>query len=214
VAATATADFVAPTSTAIAADTSAYVTEKTWTQRTIPWTVVGKALFWSALGLFAILACVWVFPRAYVALQMRFLRVDDEADGSEWLFVGTKGLLGAWLEAAKVTPYNGDRDRGPGQTIDPDRPPGLLPGSDPKVTERDQFVDALTRPVQATAGGNGAGLRRPVLPAPRWNHAPVSGPVRPYRVLRPGTALPPQVQRVLDSTVVAALDRDWEERDE
>ncbi len=214
VAATATADYVAPTTTAIAADTSAYVTEKTWEARTVPWTTVGKVVFWSALALFFILACVWIFPRAWIAVQMRFLRINDEVDGPQWMIVGTKGLMEAWLGKFKATSYNSDRDRGPGQTIDPDRDADLLPGSDPRVTERDQFVDALTRPVQAAVRGGGARLKRPMLPAPRWRHAPVAGPMRPYRVLRPGTTLPPQVQRVLDHTVVASLDRDWEERDE
>lgn len=215
VAATATAEYVAPTSTAIAADTSAYVTEKTWEARTVPWTTVGKVAFWSALALFFILACVWIFPRAWIAIQMRFLRVNDKADGPQWMIVGTRGLIEAWSGKFKATPYNSDRDRGPGQTIDPDREADLLPGSDPRVTERDQLVDALTRPVQAAAAvGNGARPRRPALPTPRWRHAPVAGPARPYRVLRPGTALPAPVQRVLDHAVVASLDRDWEERDE
>ncbi|MCP4542464.1 MAG: hypothetical protein GY832_35520 [Chloroflexi bacterium] len=214
VAATATANYVAPTSTAIAADTSAYVAEKTWEARTVPWTTVGKMAFWTALASFFILACVWIFPRAWIAVQMRFLRVDDEADGPQWMFVGTKGLIEAWSGQFKGTSYNSDRDRGPGQTIDPDRKAGLLPGSDPRVTERDQIVDALTRPVQAAGKGNGVGPRRPALPTPRWRHAPVGGPARAYRVLRPGSTLPPQVQRVLDHAVVASLNRDWEERDE
>ncbi|MCP4589860.1 MAG: hypothetical protein GY842_03890, partial [bacterium] len=196
-----------------AADTAAYVTAKTWEQRMAPWEFIGKGLFWTATGVFCFLACLWVFPRAWIALQMRFLRVNDEADGPQWMLVGTKGLIDAWTGKFKATPYNGDRDRGPGQTIDPDRDGGLLPGSDPKVTERDQIVDGLTRPVQASARGNGAGRRAVRLPAPRWNHAPVGGPQRGYRVLRPGAALPRPVRRVLDEAVVASLDRDWEERD-
>jgi hypothetical protein len=129
------------------------------------------------------------------------------------MLVGTKGLVEAWTGKFKATSYNSDRDRGPGQTIDPDRDGDLLPGSDPRVTERDQIVDGLTRPVQAAARGNGTGWRRSQLPAPRWNHAPVGGPQRAYRVLRPGAALPSQVRRVLDEAVVASLDRDWEARD-
>ncbi|RLC79498.1 MAG: hypothetical protein DRJ03_23380 [Chloroflexi bacterium] len=213
-AATATAQVENPIATRTAADTAAYVTTKTWEQRMAPWESVGKALFWTAIGLFGFLACLWVFPRAWIALQMRFLRVDDEADGSQWMFVGSKGLIQAWTGKFKATSYNGDRDRGPGQTIDSDREADLLPGSDPRVTERDQFVDALTRPVQVAARGNGTRPKRPSLPTPRWRHAPVAGPARPYRVLQPGTTLPPQVQRVLDHAVVASLDRDWEERDE
>ncbi len=214
VAATTTAVWVEPTLDVINADTSAYVTEKTWAERTTPWTTVGKALFWSALGLLTVLACAWVFPRAWIALQMRFLRVNNEADGPEWMIVGTKGLIQAWTGMFKATPYSSDRDRGPGQTIDPDRSEGLLPGSDPAVTRRDQATQGLARPVLAAT--------RPAIPS-RVGRSLTQTPGilgrggrdltrqrRPYRVLQPDTPLPPTVQGELDDIVLQQLDKDWE----
>jgi len=206
-----TAVALQPTETVVAANASAYVAQKDWERRMAPYRAIGEAVFWSALGLFFVLACLWVFPRAWVAIQTRFLRVDNEADGVKWMFVGA-GVVDAWRGKFKFTPYDHDRDRGPGQTIDPHRPDGLLPGSDPRVTERDQAVQALTRPVLAAGGGNGTSPRRRNFPV-RTTLAPLAarpGPSRSYRVLQPGAALPAPVQRVLDNAVIASLDRDWE----
>jgi hypothetical protein len=207
-AATATAQVENPIATRTAADTAAYVTTKTWEQRMAPWEFVGKALFWAALGVFFLLACVWVFPRAWLAVQTRFLRFDSGAgDAPQVLLVGSRGWVDAWLGRFMATFYDGDRDRGPGQSIDQDGHAQLLPGSDPKVTERDQVVDALTRPEQArTTQANGRFRPRD----PRWQALPTRSAPRQYRVLDPQTALPPPVARVMDAAVMETLDRDWE----
>ncbi|MCP4591887.1 MAG: hypothetical protein GY842_14215 [bacterium] len=219
-AATATAVIEGPTATVAIADTEAYLTEKEWERRTAPYKHIGITVFWTALGIFFVLACFWLFPRAWIALQMRFLRVDNKADAPRWMLVGTRNFIEAWTGRFQATPYNDDRDRGPGQTIESDRPAGLLPGSDPRVTERDQIVDGLTRPVLAAslsnsrsmkaAGGKSTTPRRR-LPAPRWTQVPGTSPGRPYRVLKPGVELPASVRRQMDDTVIAHLDGDWRE---
>ncbi len=208
-AATATAVIEGPTATVAFADTEAYLTEKEWERRTAPYKHVGMVVFWTALGTFFVLACFWLFPRAWIALQMRFLRADSEADAPRWMLVGTRNFIEAWTGRFQATPYNDDRDRGPGQTIESDRPAGLLPGSDPRVTERDQIVDGLTRPV--LAAGNKAATPRRRLQAPRWTQVPGASPGRSYRVLQPGAELPASVRRQVDETVIAHLDGDWRE---
>jgi hypothetical protein len=208
-AATATAVIEGPTATVAFADTEAYLTEKEWERRTAPYKHVGMVVFWTALGAFFVLACFWLFPRAWIALQMRFLRADSEADAPRWMLVGTRNFIEAWTGRFQATPYNDDRDRGPGQTIESDRPAGLLPGSDPRVTERDQIVDGLTRPVLAAR--NKAATPRRRLPASRWTQVPGTSPGRSYRVLQPGAELPASVRRQIDETVIAHLDGDWRE---
>jgi len=209
VAATATAQIENPIATRTAAETEAYVTTKTWEQRMAPWEFVGKALFWTAIGLFFVLACAWVFPRAWIALQTRFLRFDGGAgDGPKLVLVGSKGWTDAWLGRFVTTFYDGDRDRGPGQSIDQGGNASLLPGSDPRVTERDQIVDGLTRPVQAARNDARSRTPRPRAPQP-WRAMPAPS-ARQYRVLNPEAALPSQVERVLDAAVMEKLDRDWE----
>lgn len=97
-AATATAVIEGPTATVAIADTEAYLTEKEWERRTAPYKHVGMAIFWTALGTFFVLACFWLFPRAWIALQMRFLRADSEADAPRWMLVGTRNFIEAWIE--------------------------------------------------------------------------------------------------------------------
>jgi hypothetical protein len=208
-AATATAVIEGPTATVAIANTNAYLTEKKWQEQTAPFRYIGMTAFWMALGILFILACAWLLPRAWIALQMRFLRVDNEADGPRWMLVGTRNFIEAWAGKFQVTAYDSDRDRGPGQTIDPHQSPGLLPGSDPRVTERDQIVDGLTRPV--LAAGNKAATPRRRLQAPRWTQVPGTSPGRSYRVLQPGAELPASVRRQIDETVIAHLDGDWRE---
>lgn len=224
--ATATAEYVAPTRTIVASDTETYLTSREWERRTAPWKEIGKAAFWTALGVLTLLACAWVFPRAWIALQMRFLRVKEDGDGPEWMVIGAQGLIKAWSGAFQATSYNSDRDRGPGQTLDPYQEAGLLPGGDPRVTERDQIVQGLTRPVQAAAAaGDSGSLRRASRrPGAAGGTMSTRNPLaaipgvsstgrRAYRVIPPGASLPPPVRRALDAAVVAHLDNDWRVED-
>ncbi len=195
----------APTATLTAANLATELTQRRWEQATTPIVHVLRLVLWVALALVGVAALVWLIPRAWHALMLRFLAFrTGSPDMPLILAVVNRGLFKAWVQAPQLTTYNADRDGGPGQAIDLNTGDAkALPGGSPEVVRSDQIVDTVTRPV-AAAAQNGRRLHpgAAVQAAGRLHRQSRL----PYVMLPATDTPPPQI-----AGQVEILDAQWEE---
>ena len=201
-AANATATAVAPTVAIVQARTETELRREEWRQRTAPVEHVLRVLFWAVLVLVGIASLLWLIPRVYNALMMRFLALRSGApDKPLVLAPASDGFWTAWVRAPRLAAYDADRAGGPGLVIDLATGEAKeLPGGDPDTTRRDQAVDAIARPAAAAGRLSSSAAAK----AAREIQAPP-----PYRILPPSETPPPPIAAALP-----VLDAQWHEEEE
>jgi len=193
---------VAPTTAIVQARTETELRREEWRQRTAPVEHVLRVVFWAILVLVGIASLLWLIPRAYHALMMRFLALRSGAPDKPLILApASDGFWTAWIRAPRLAAYDADRAGGPGLVIDLATGEAKeLPGGDPDTTRRDQAGDALARVAAATGRlPSGAAAR-----AAREIQAPP-----PYRILPPSETPPPPIAAALP-----VLDAQWREEEE
>jgi len=198
----ATATAVAPTVAIVQARTGTELRREEWRQRTAPAEHILRVVFWAVLVLVGIVSLLWLIPRAYHALMMRFLALRSGAPDKPLILApASDGFWTAWVRAPRLAAYDADRAGGPGLVIDLATGDAKeLPGGDPDTTRRDQAVDAVTRPTAAAGrlpSGAAAKTAREIQAPP------------PYRILPPSETPPPPIAAALP-----VLDAQWREEEE
>jgi hypothetical protein len=198
----ATATAVAPTVAIVHARTETELRREEWRQRTAPAEHILRVVFWTVLVLVGIASLLWLIPRAYHALMMRFLALRSGAPDKPLILApASDGFWTAWVRAPRLAAYDADRAGGPGLFIDLATGEAKeLPGGDPDTTRRDQGIDAGAR-LAAAAG------RLPPGAAARVAREIQSPP--PYRILPPSETPPPPIAAALP-----VLDAQWREEEE
>jgi hypothetical protein len=197
----ATATAVAPTVAIVQARTETELRREEWRQRTAPAEHILRVVFWAVLVLVGIASLLWLIPRAYHALMMRFLALRSGAPDKPLILApASDGFWTAWVRPPRLTAYDADRAGGPGLFIDLATGEAKeLPGGDPDTTRRDQGIDAGAR-LAAAAGrlppGAAAKTAREIQAPP------------PYRILPPSETPPPPIAAALP-----VLDAQWREEE-